>query len=125
LVVDSACGYLMQKGLVDMLIVGADRIAGNGDTANKIGTYMKAVCAKENHIPFYIAAPISTFDYSIHSGDDIIIEERDSKEVLYLNDKIIVAEGTKASNYAFDITPNYLINGFITENGIIKIDNTN
>lgn len=118
LVSDTACGYLMKKGEIDLVITGADRIASNGDTANKIGTYQLAVLAKEHGIPFYVAAPLSTFDLSIKSGDEIQIEERDGKEVTVINGQPICASGVKARNPAFDITPAKYITGIITENGL-------
>lgn len=128
---DNASGALIRAGKVDMIIVGADRIAANGDTANKIGTYMKAVCAKENNVPFYIAAPSTTFDLSLDSGDKIPIEERDPEEVLTVTGKDeegniskvrIAPEGCEALNIAFDVTPAKYITGFITERGILKAE---
>lgn len=117
---DNSCGHLMQNGLVDLIIVGADRIAKNGDTANKVGTYLKALAAKDNNIPFYIAAPLSTIDFSIKSGKEITIEERDENEVKYMDDVPLIHELSPAINHAFDITPANLITGFITERGISK-----
>ena len=122
LISDTACGYLMQKGEIDLVITGADRIAANGDTANKIGTYQLAVLAKENNILFYVAAPLSTFDLSIKSGNEIPIEERNPEEVTNINGKLICAKGVKVKNPAFDVTPGKYITGIITENGIIKGD---
>jgi methylthioribose-1-phosphate isomerase len=119
-IVDNAAGHFMKNGEIDMVITGADRIALNGDTANKIGTYEKAVVAKENNIPFYIAAPISTFDRKIKSGKEIIIEERGREELTIINNKKIMPDHTKVKNPAFDITPAKYITGFITEDGIIK-----
>lgn len=114
-IADNAAGYFMEKGEVDMVIVGADRIALNNDVANKIGTYEKAVVAKENGIPFYVAAPLSTFDKSIGNGNQIKIEERSMDEMTKIyNFK------TMARNPAFDITPAKYITGIITEEGIIK-----
>jgi len=118
----------MKKKEVDLVIVGSDRIASNGDVANKIGTYEKAVLAKENNIPFYVAAPISTIDFGIKSGDEIPIEERDQNEVLFMfgDDKgkiskiRISPENAKAKNPAFDVTPAKYIKGIITEKGIFK-----
>jgi eIF-2B alpha/beta/delta-like uncharacterized protein len=115
-IVDSAAGSFMRRGEVDMVIVGADRIAANGDFANKIGTYSVAVLAKENKIPFYVAAPFSSFDLNIKSGEEIKIEERDEKEVLL----DIYPEGTRARNPAFDVTPSEYVTAFITEFGIHK-----
>ncbi len=119
LLTDNMRGYIFDKGLIDIVIVGADRIAINGDTANKIGTYESAVLAKAHNIPFYITAPISTIDFSIDSGKDIIVEHRDANEITSINGKkISIAQNT--INPAFDITPNTLINGIITEKGIVK-----
>ena len=115
-IADNAAGYFMKEGEVDMVIVGADRIASNHDVANKIGTYEKAVLAKENGIPFYVAAPISTFDESISDGKKIKIEERDAEEVTKIFDYI----PPEIRNPAFDITPAEYITGIITEKGIIK-----
>ena len=120
-IADNAAGYYMKNGDIDMVITGADRIAKNGDAANKIGTYEKAVLAKENNIPFYIAAPSSTFDTTIDSGKDIIIEQRESEELLKANNHQIMPSNTPVKNPAFDVTPHEYINGFITENGIKKI----
>ena len=115
-IADNAAGYFMREGEVDMVIVGADRIASNHDVANKIGTYEKAVLAKENGIPFYVAAPISTFDESISDGKKIKIEERDAEEVTKIFDYI----PPEIRNPAFDVTPAEYITGIITEKGIIK-----
>ena len=120
IIADNASGFLMKRGDVDLIIVGADRIALNGDFANKIGTYEKAVLAKENGIPFYVAAPISTIDRSINDGSKIPIEERSQNEVLYVGDCRIAPEGVEAYNPAFDVTPNKYVDGFITEYGIIR-----
>ena len=116
---DSAAGFLMHIGEIDVVITGADRIAMNGDTANKIGTYTLSVLAKENNVPFYIAAPLSTFDRNSISGKDIKIEYRDEKEVLYFYGKRVAAD-VPALNPAFDITPHKYITGIITEKGIIS-----
>ena len=110
----------MKKGEINLVITGADRIAANGDTANKIGTYEKAVLAKENNIPFYIAAPTSTIDINCPSGDEIPIEERDEAEVLEINGIKVANPKSHAKNPAFDITPAKYITGIITEKGIIK-----
>ncbi len=120
LVPDTACGHLMQKGEIDFVITGADRIASNGDSANKIGTYQLAVLAKENNIPFYVAAPLSTFDLSIKCGDEIPIEEREEEEVTHINGKQICANGVKVRNPAFDVTPHKYITGIITEAGVLS-----
>jgi methylthioribose-1-phosphate isomerase len=129
IVPDNAGAYLMSKGMVDMVIVGADRIAANGDTANKIGTFEKAIIAKEFGVPFYVAAPLSTFDMSIPDGSHIVIEQRDEDEVHYQSGpdesgvarKIrVTAPGTIALNPAFDVTPARYISGIITEKGIVE-----
>jgi S-methyl-5-thioribose-1-phosphate isomerase len=120
IIVDNAGGYYMQRGEVDLCIVGADRIAANGDVANKIGTYQKAVLAKENGIPFYVAAPSSTIDLKCRSGDDIPIEERDEDEVHFVGTTRISPRGARAGNPAFDVTPAKYITGIITERGILK-----
>ncbi len=120
LICDNAAGHYMTKGEVDAVIVGADRICLNGDFANKIGTYEKAVLAKENGIPFYVAAPVSTFDLSLISGDSIPIEERDQEEVLKIRGGAIAPPGTKARNPAFDVTPSRYVTQFITEDGVIQ-----
>jgi len=119
-IADNASGYFMKKGDIDMVITGADRIAKNGDFANKIGTYEKAVLAKENNIPFYVAAPVSTFDKNIKSGDEIVIEERGREELAVVNDCTIMPSWTKVCNPAFDVTPYKYVTGYITEEGIIK-----
>ena len=119
-IVDNAAGYFMKNGKIDMVITGADRIASNGDFANKIGTYEKAVLAKENGIPFYVAAPISTFDKSISSGNGIVIEERGREELAIINKCKIMPDYTKVKNPAFDVTPAKYVKGYITEEGIIK-----
>lgn len=120
LITDGMCSYFMNKGMIDMVCVGADRIAANGDTANKIGTYTVAIAAKYHNVPFYIAAPLSTIDTSIKSGKEIPIEERDHEEVSHINGKTICAEGINFINPAFDVTPNELIAGIITEKGILR-----
>ncbi len=120
IIADNAAGYYMRAGKVDMVIVGADRITANGDFANKIGTYEKAVLAKENSIPFYVAAPSTTFDFSLASGESIEIEERDEAEVLEILGKRITPNGARALNPAFDVTPARYVTGFITEKGIFK-----
>jgi methylthioribose-1-phosphate isomerase len=120
LITDNAVGHLMQKGKINMVIVGADRVAANGDVANKIGTYILAVLAKEHKIPFYVAAPTSTIDLSLHSGGQIPIEERPPQEINHLMDKRISPEGTKVTNPAFDITPYQYIQAIITEKGIVR-----
>ncbi len=118
---DNAAGHYM-KDSVDLVIVGADRIARNGDFANKIGTYTKAVLAKENKVPFYVAAPASTFDSSLIRGEDIPIEERSEDEVLCLGKCRVAPRGSTALNPCFDVTPSRYVKGFITERGIMKPD---
>ena len=129
IIADNAAGFFMRKGKIDLAIVGADRIAMNGDVANKIGTYEKAVLAKENGIPFYVAAPLSTFDKNAQSGENIPIEERHEDEITHMQGidenknikKIRIApHGSPAKNPAFDVTPARYITGIITEKGIIK-----
>ena len=120
LITDNMAGYFMGKGEIDKVIVGADRIAANGDTANKIGTYSLSILAKEHGIPFYVAAPLSTIDIKITDGSKIPIEERNSQEVTHLSNKRIAPEGVEVSNPAFDVTPHKNINAIITEKGIIK-----
>ena len=120
LIVDSAAGYFMKAGKVNCVIVGADRIAANGDTANKIGTYSLAVVAHENKIPFYIAAPVTTLDPAIASGTQIKIEERDPSEVTNWKDVRFPPAGIQAANPAFDVTPNNYITAIITDKGIAE-----
>ena len=116
---DSSAGLVMRKHGVTKVIVGADRIASNGDTANKIGTYSLAILAREHRIPFYVAAPTSTIDLNIKTGEEIPIEYRDEKEIIYFNNKRIVAEGAEILNPAFDVTPAKYISAIITERGLI------
>ena len=118
LICDSMVSYIINYENIDIIIVGADRIAMNGDIANKIGTYQLAITANYHKIPFYVAAPISTFDMDIVSGDDIIIEERSRDEILKLKN-IRISKAVKVQNPAFDVTPNNLISGIVTEKGII------
>ncbi len=119
LICDNTAGKVMSEGKIDLVVVGADRIAKNGDTANKIGTYTVALLAKEHKIPFYVAAPSSTFDLSIDSGDDIPIEERDPEEVTCGFGKRTAPVGVKVYSPAFDVTPSKYITGIITEKGIL------
>ena len=119
-IADNAAGYFMKNGEIDMVIVGADRIAKNGDFANKIGTYEKAVLAKENDIPFYVAAPVSTFDKNIEDGSQIKIEERGRDELAKINGKTIMPEWIVVKNPAFDVTPSKYVTGYITEKEIVK-----
>ncbi|PWL77843.1 S-methyl-5-thioribose-1-phosphate isomerase [Candidatus Gastranaerophilales bacterium] len=122
LITDGMCSYFMKKGMIDMVCVGADRIAANGDAANKIGTYTVAIAAKYHNIPFYVAAPLSTIDPSIASGEEIKIEERSREEVTHINGKIICAPEVNVINPGFDVTPAELITGIITEVGILRPD---
>ncbi len=119
-ITDSMSGHLMQRGAVDAVVVGADRIAANGDVANKIGTYMVAVLARENGIPFYVAAPTSTIDLELATGAEIPIEERDGEEVLVIGDQRMAPEGVPAAYPAFDITPAHLVDAIITETGVAR-----
>ena len=120
LITDNMAGHFMKAGNVDCVIVGADRIAANGDVANKIGTYSVAVLAKENSIPFYVAAPTSTLDLNIPSGDHIPIEQRPVQEVTHIKETLIAPEGIGVANPAFDVTPNRYVTAIITERGIAK-----
>lgn len=118
LITDSMAGYLMSRNMVDLVVVGADRIAANGDTANKIGTYTLAVLANHHNIPFYVAAPISTIDIDVDSGENINIEERCATEVTHIGGMATAPEGITVFNPAFDITPARLITAIITERGV-------
>jgi methylthioribose-1-phosphate isomerase len=124
LVTDSMAGHLMQTGKVDMIIVGTDRVASNGDMANKIGTYSLAVLAKYHGIPFYVATPASTVDLSIANGSEIPIEERDAREVTTVGSSEIAPPRVEVYNPAFDVTPAELITAYISEKGIIRPDYT-
>ncbi len=119
IITDGAAGYFLSRGDVDFVLVGADRIAANGDTANKIGTYGKAVVAKENGVPFYVAAPTSTIDFALESGAKIPIEERSPQEVLHFEGAPIAPKESPARNPAFDVTPAKYITGIITEAGLL------
>jgi methylthioribose-1-phosphate isomerase len=119
-ITDNMAGTVMKEGKINLVLVGADRIARNGDTANKIGTYGLAVLAKWHKIPFYVAAPISTFDLKVASGSDIPIEQRDANEVTHFRGNSIAPKGVKAANPAFDVTPHSLIQGIIAEKGIVR-----
>ena len=121
LITDNMAGYFMQSGKIQAVIVGADRIARNGDTANKIGTYSAAVLAREHRIPFYVAAPLSTIDLDTPTGDEIPIEQRSPKEVTEIQGKAVAPNPIQAANPAFDVTPNRLISAIITEAGIARI----
>ncbi len=117
-ITDNMSGHMMQTGAVDAVVVGADRIAANGDVANKIGTYMVAVLAREHGIPFYVAAPTSTIDLELSTGDEIPIEERDGEEVLVIGEERMAPLGVSAAYPAFDITPARLVTAIITETGV-------
>jgi len=119
-ITDNMSGALMRQGLVDLVVVGADRIAANGDTANKIGTYTVAVLAREHGIPFYVAAPLSTIDLNTPDGQHIPIEERAAKEVTHVAGSQLTPEGVKVRNPSFDVTPHGFITGIITERGIFR-----
>ena len=119
LITDNMAGYMMKKGLINAVVVGADRIAANGDVANKIGTYSVAVLAKEHGIPFYVAAPLSTIDMKIKHGDQIPIEERASEEVTHMKGRRIAPAGIKVKNPAFDVTPSKFVSAIITEKGAV------
>ena len=129
LIADNAGGHLMQKKLVDLCIVGTDRTTATGDVANKIGTYLKALAARDNNIPFLVALPGTTIDWTLADGSAIPIEERDGQEVTHIQGKLpngtvasvlIAPEGSPAANYAFDVTPARLVTGFITERGVTR-----
>jgi methylthioribose-1-phosphate isomerase len=120
LICDNMAGWVMKKGLIDLVVVGADRIAANGDAANKIGTYSVAVLAQKHGIPFYIAAPLSTVDISCKDGEAIPIEERDNREITHFGETQLAPSGVKCYNPAFDVTPWSLITGIITEKGVLR-----
>ena len=131
LICDNTGGHLMQLGLVDMVIVGADRVTRTGDVVNKIGTYLKALAARDNNIPFYVALPSSTFDWKLDNGRDIPIEQRAEEEITTLTGKdsegsvhtvMLATPGTRAANYSFDVTPARLVTALITERGLVKAD---
>ena len=119
-IADSAAGFLMRQRRVDLVITGADRIAANGDVANKIGTYQVAVLAKENRIPFYVAAPLSTIDVTVKSGEAIPVEERKESEICCFGRRLIGPKGVRAFNPAFDVTPSKYVTAIITEKGLVK-----
>jgi len=122
LITDNMAGHFLHSGRIGCVVVGADRIAANGDVANKIGTYTLAVLAKENQVPFYVAAPISTLDVSLASGDEIPIEQRAPAEVTHLQGVPVAPEGTRAENPAFDVTPHRYVTAIITERGVARPD---
>ncbi|HEX6186444.1 MAG TPA: S-methyl-5-thioribose-1-phosphate isomerase [Pyrinomonadaceae bacterium] len=119
-ITDNMAGHVMKQGKVDCVVVGADRIAANGDAANKIGTYMVAVLAKQHDIPFYVAAPFSTVDLATPTGEDIPIEERDSREVTHMGEHQLTPDGVDVHNFAFDVTPNEMIAAIITDRGVAR-----
>jgi len=120
LITDGMAGHFLKNRAIDCVIVGADRIAANGDVANKIGTYSIAVLAMENAVPFYVAAPLSTVDLALASGDEIAIEERGPEEVTHIRGVAIAPDGVGVANPAFDVTPHYYVSAIITEKGIIR-----
>jgi methylthioribose-1-phosphate isomerase len=120
LITDNMSGHLMSKGRVQAVVVGSDRIAANGDVANKIGTYMVAVLARRHGIPFYVAAPLSTVDLNCPTGEEIPIEERNIREITHIQDIQLSPEGIEVNNYAFDVTPNDLVTAIITEKGVAR-----
>jgi methylthioribose-1-phosphate isomerase len=120
LITDNMAGHFLKAGEVDAVIVGADRIAANGDVANKIGTYMVAVAAHENNVPFYVAAPLSTVDLKLNSGDQIPIESRDAREVTHFRNESVAPEGIAVANPAFDVTPHRYISAIITDAGVAR-----
>lgn len=120
LITDNMAGYFMKLGKISCVVVGADRIAGNGDVANKIGTYSVAVLARENNLPFYVAAPVSTLDLTMESGDEIPIEERNQREVTHIREVALAPAGIRVANPAFDVTPNRYVAAIITEKGIAR-----
>jgi methylthioribose-1-phosphate isomerase len=119
-ITDNMAGHVMKSGKVNAVVVGADRIAANGDAANKIGTYMVAVLAQRHKIPFYVAAPVSTLDLTLKSGEEIPIEERDRKEVTHIKEHQLAPDGVGVENPAFDVTPNELIAAIITDKGVAR-----
>lgn len=120
LITDNMAGHFLKSGRIGCVVVGADRIAANGDVANKVGTYGVAVLAKENGVPFYVAAPISTLDLTLASGDEIPIEQRADKEVTHVQGVHVAPEGIKVANPAFDVTPNRYVTAIITERGVAR-----
>jgi len=119
-ITDNMAGHIMKTGKINAVVVGADRIAANGDAANKIGTYMVAVLARKHEIPFYVAAPITTLDLTLKSGDKIPIEERDGREVTHIKGQQLAPDGVEVKNPAFDVTPNDLITAIITDKGVAR-----
>jgi len=120
LITDNMAGHFLKSGRIGCVVVGADRIAANGDVANKVGTYGVAVLAKENNVPFYVAAPISTLDLTLRSGDEIPIEERAASEVTHVQGVNVAPDGIRVANPAFDVTPNRYVSAIITERGVAR-----
>ncbi len=120
LITDNMAGHFLKSGRIGCVVVGADRVAANGDVGNKVGTYAVAVLAKENHVPFYVAAPISTLDLTLASGDEIPIEERAGTEVTHVQGVQVAPDGIKVANPAFDVTPNRYVTAIITERGVAR-----
>jgi methylthioribose-1-phosphate isomerase len=120
IITDNMAGHIMKQGKIDAVVVGADRIASNGDTANKVGTYMVAVLAKQHNIPFYVAAPVSTVDLNAETGDAIPIEERDAMEVTHIKQIQLAPSNVPVNNPAFDVTPAELITAIITDKGVAR-----
>jgi methylthioribose-1-phosphate isomerase len=120
LITDNMAGHFLKSGRIGCVVVGADRIAANGDVANKIGTYAVAVLAKENNVPFYVAAPLSTLDLTLPGGDSIPIEERSAAEVTHVHNVAIAPDGIRVANPAFDVTPNRYVSALITEKGVAR-----
>ncbi|TML34333.1 MAG: S-methyl-5-thioribose-1-phosphate isomerase, partial [Actinobacteria bacterium] len=120
LVTDGSAGALMSRGLVDRVVVGADRIARNGDLANKVGTYGLAVLAARHDLPFYVAAPLSTIDPATPTGNEIEIEERDPEEVTHIGATAVAPDGAPAVNFAFDVTPHELVSAIVTETVVLR-----
>jgi len=119
LIVDNAAGYFLQKGEIDIVFVGADRVVANGDVVNKIGTYKVALAARENGVPFYPVVPTSTIDLDTASGEEVTIEERDPEEVTHVGGELVAPEGVRVANPAFDVTPHRYVTGIVTEGGIV------
>jgi methylthioribose-1-phosphate isomerase len=119
-ITDNMAAWAMSKGMIDLVVVGADRIASNGDTANKVGTYGVAVLARAHGIPFYVAAPMSTVDFAIPDGDHIPIEERCAEEVTHIGERRVAPDGIAVCNPAFDVTPAEYVTGIVTESGVLR-----
>jgi methylthioribose-1-phosphate isomerase len=118
-IADNASGHVLRQGLVDVCLVGADRVAANGDVVNKVGTYLKALAARDTGVPFYVAAPTSSIDPTATTGSAVVIEERDPSEVTQLGGVALVPADTAARNWAFDVTPAALVTAIVTERGVV------